>query len=88
MGLVTGIIVYLLTWWLVLFAVLPIGVEPEENPDAAHMSGAPKDPKIKKKFIATTLISAFVWIIIYILIEADIVNLYDIAQHMAEEDTG
>lgn len=88
MGWVTGTVVYLLTWWVVLFTVLPIGVEYDENPDPAHMPGAPKDPKIKMKFALTTGISAFIWLVIYVLIEADLVDFYDIAYEMTKEDLG
>ena len=32
MGWVTGIVVYILTWWVVLFAILPLWVTPR-SPD-------------------------------------------------------
>jgi len=88
MGWVTGIVVYLLTWWIVLFMVLPVGVESEDDPDVGHMPGAPKNPGIKLKFMATTAISAFLWLIIYVLIETNLIDLYDVAYEMRKEDLG
>lgn len=88
MGWVTGTVVYLLTWWVVLFMVLPVGIEHEENPDPGHMSGAPKNPKIKMKFVITTIISAFLWLVIYALIKMELINFYDIAYEMSKEDLG
>ena len=29
----TGVVLYVLIWWTVLFAVLPIGTRPVEDPD-------------------------------------------------------
>ena len=31
----TGIVVYLLVWWMVLFAILPIGTRPDVDGDPA-----------------------------------------------------
>jgi predicted secreted protein len=58
----TGIVLYLLIWWLVLFAVLPIGTHSEPEPDAASgWRGAPSRSRIGRKMLATTLVAALVW---------------------------
>ena len=79
MGRFTGIVVFLLTWWILLFTVLPFGHVRDED-------GTPKDPHIKQKFIWTTIIAIVVWLCIYGLIEADLISFRDIARHMMEED--
>ncbi len=47
------IVVFIITWWLSFFCVLPIGVEGqfEQDGDVVEGSeeGAPKQPMIKKK---------------------------------------
>ena len=63
MSWLTAVVVYLLIWWVVLFAVLPFGVEHEENPGAGHDPGAPKRPRLVAKVLATTAISAVIWLI-------------------------
>jgi predicted secreted protein len=88
MDIASGIVVFLITWWVVLFTVLPWGVTRDDGGPETTGPGAPKDPKLKKKFIVTTLISVVVWVIIYALIEMQIVDLYEIGRQMAEEDYG
>jgi predicted secreted protein len=54
--------IYLLFWTLTLFAVLPFGVrtsrEEGREPVAGEADSAPVDPKLGKKLLWTTLISA------------------------------
>ena len=64
------VVVFIITWWLSFFCVLPIGVQGqfEENGEVIEGSeeGAPKEPMLKKKVIwasggalALTLIAHF-----------------------------
>ena len=61
--------IYLIVWWTVLFAVLPLGaksyaeagIEVTDGGDP----GAPVQPNLKKKFITTTWVSAVVFAIGY-----------------------
>lgn len=77
MNWVTGIVVYLLIWWIVIFAVLPWGVERDESGPEITGPGAPKIPHLKKKFIATTLLSAVIWGIVALLIQSDLISFRD-----------
>jgi predicted secreted protein len=79
MGWVSGIVVYILTWWTVLFAVLPWGLKRDEM-------GRPENFNIWKKIIATSLVSVVIWVIIYGLIEADIISFRLMADAMVQED--
>lgn len=59
---------YLVTWWIVWIAVLPFGATPSEQPQEGHARSAPKNPMLKRKIIATTVISAilvaaFAWLL-------------------------
>ncbi|MFC4347681.1 DUF1467 family protein [Kordiimonas lipolytica] len=62
MGIPTIILVYVVAWWLVFFAVLPWGVrsqhETEEGVTEGTEPGAPANPNLKKKIIVTSLIAA------------------------------
>jgi predicted secreted protein len=75
----TGVAIYLTIWWTVLFAVLPLGVttHAEAGIDLGDGGdpGAPVDPKLKKKFITTTWISAVVWIVLWAVITFHLVKL-------------
>ncbi len=68
----TGFIVFALVWWVVFLAVLPWGVRREENPEQGHDAGAPSNPNMPKKLLAATLVSALVWLAIFLLIEFDV----------------
>ncbi|MBI1261832.1 MAG: DUF1467 family protein [Rhizobiales bacterium] len=71
MTLFAGLAIYAVTWWTVLFAVLPWGVvtqEENENVSPGTIASAPARPQMLKKVIATTLIAGVVWLGIYFLI--------------------
>jgi predicted secreted protein len=57
--------IYVTIWWIVLFAVLPLGVRSaeeagEDRPDGAD-PGAPVAPQLLKKAAITTVIAAVVF---------------------------
>ena len=68
MGWVTGIVVYVLTWWLVLFAILPLWVTPSDASEPHYATGAPKQPYLWRKVGLTSALAAVVWVVIYILV--------------------
>ena len=76
----TGLaIIYIIIWWIVFFAILPIDVnriktEKIEGEDP----GSPENPKILKKFIYCTLITTIFFIIIYLLMKFEYLNLRNI----------
>jgi predicted secreted protein len=70
MGWVTGIIVYVLVWWITLFAVLPLWVTPAEPDDPGHAAGAPQRPRMLLKVAITTLASAAIWFGIYVVVNS------------------
>lgn len=84
----TGIIAYLLIWWTALFAVLPWGNKLSQNPVAGQPQSAPDVPRLKQKFIITTVLSAVLWLGIFLLIRADIIDFRALAGSMMMEDTG
>ena len=79
MGLFTWFAIYLTIWWTVLFCVLPLGVvsHAEAGIDRGDGTdpGSPVDPKLKRKFITTTLVSAVVFLILWVVIQTGIVPL-------------
>ena len=71
MTLPIAIGVYFITWWMVLFTILPIGVRlPDENDKVPEGSAdsAPVEAYMLRKFVATTVISAVVFAVIYAVI--------------------
>ena len=74
MGWATGIMVYLVTWWIALFMVLPLGVRRVENPGRGQERGAPERPDLIRKAIITTVLAAVLWIVFYGFYQADILS--------------
>jgi predicted secreted protein len=68
----TAFVLYTLIWWTVLFAVLPFGTRPVADADAVTgWRGAPEQPLIGRKLLATTVISAVLWGIALLVIRSD-----------------
>jgi predicted secreted protein len=86
MTIFTGIIVYLLVFWTVLFTVLPWGNRVVAEPEAGMAGSAPANPRIKQKFLITFIISTIVWSLIAILIHMEIIDFYAISREMVAED--
>ncbi|MDO1559992.1 DUF1467 family protein [Brevundimonas sp. 2R-24] len=76
-GPVTMLAIYIVCWWTVLFAVLPLGMSQgdRERPTDGGAWGAPAEPNLKKKFITTTWIAAIVWALIIVVIWTGLVPM-------------
>jgi predicted secreted protein len=68
----TGLMVYLVIWWTMLFTVLPLGVRRVENPGRGQDHGAPEAPRLLRKVIITSIVAAVLWLIFYYVHQADI----------------
>ena len=77
---ITGLaIMYIIIWWIVFFAILPLDVDRTkfikiEGEDP----GSPENPKMMKKFIICTGITSILFIIIYLLMKFEYLNLRNI----------
>lgn len=74
MSIATGIAVYLVIWWTVLFAILPLGIEPMRDPAPGHDRGAPARPAIGRKALITSIVAAVLWLGFYVIYEADLIS--------------
>ena len=74
----TGIAVYFVLWWLVLFVVLPFGTRPVAEPDEqTGWRGAPEKPQLGRKALATTLVAAVLWGLLYLAVSSDFLSFRD-----------
>ena len=84
MGITGSIIVYVLIWWMIFFSVLPIGIQSKKEKFIERIDGidpgAPNNPKIGKKFLITTIITSIIFIVIYYLVELNLLNLREYLQ--------
>ena len=78
MTLIAGLVVFLITWWLVLFMVLPWGVKSHDEAGVAlqpgQATGAPVRARILLKFAITTLITSVLFAVLWIVVDYGIVD--------------
>ena len=72
MSWATGLMVYIVIWWTVLFAVLPLGVRRVDKPGRGEDHGAPERPELLRKVIITSAVAAVLWLGFFILHQLDI----------------
>ena len=78
MSLPVAIALYFICWWLVLFAVLPVGVRSQhEHGEIAPGTeeGAPVAARLILKMIATTLISGVLFAAFYLAVDQGYLDL-------------
>ena len=84
MGVTGSIIVFVLIWWIIFFSILPIGIQSNKETFREKLEGndpgAPKNPKIAKKIIITTIITSIIFVVIYYLVKINILNLREFLQ--------
>ena len=77
-GFVTGIVVFLLVWWIVFFIVLPLRVTGQfEDGDVVPGSepGAPVNPHIRYKMGLAAVITAVIWLVYFVAFEFGLIGL-------------
>lgn len=70
MDLLFSASVYLVIWWTVLFAVLPLGVKSHHEAGIEAPGGgdpaSPVNPNLKRKFLTTTWVSALIFAVVWV----------------------
>jgi predicted secreted protein len=74
MGIVNALFIYILVWWLVIFTVLPIGIERHTDAALGHDAGAPKDPRLAYKIKLTSIVSAIIVGILWLMVDFDVIT--------------
>ena len=77
---ITGLaIIYIILWWIIFFAILPIDVDRIKTKKIdGEDPGSPENPKMFKKFIYCTAITTILFVIIYLLMKFEYLNLRNI----------
>ena len=76
----TGLaIIYIIIWLIIFFAILPIDVERRKSIKIeGEDPGSPENPKMFKKFFYCTGITTILFVIIYLLMKFEYLNLRNI----------
>jgi predicted secreted protein len=75
MGLVSGVVVYQVIWWMVLFMVLPHGNRPPEEVEEGHATSAPERPRVWMKIGITTAIATVLFIVYFFVERSGLVSV-------------
>ena len=80
-GPVTMLAIYIICWWAVLFAILPLGMSQgaQERPDDGGQWGAPLQPNLKRKFFTTSWVALILWAVVMVLVFVGWMPLPDLA---------
>ena len=71
----SALVLYILIWWVTLFAVLPIGTQAvQEADEATGWRGAPAAPRMWRKLGLTTLVATVIWGGAVALIVSDVIS--------------
>ncbi|MBF9046606.1 DUF1467 family protein [Rhodobacterales bacterium LSUCC0031] len=80
MGVVTGLVLYAIIWFMTLFIVLQVGVTSQsdagERVTGTHGS-APVNAQIKRRFLITSGLAAVIWAVIAGVILSGAVTVAD-----------
>jgi predicted secreted protein len=78
MSVTLGIAIYVVMWWTVLFAVLPIGVRTQAE-DGSVVPGTPESaptaPRLLRIVFLTTLLSAVLYVVFWAAIRYGYLDL-------------
>ena len=74
MDIVTGVLVYIMLWWIILFTTLPWGNRVPDEVEKGFASSAPEKPRLKVKLIVTTVLAAIAWYGYHLITQMDIID--------------
>ena len=72
--------IFLLIWFVILFAVLPWGIHHPAEPEPGHDPGAPVNPQLGRKAMITTVISLLLWGVYFYLTQILGISLLSLTQ--------
>ncbi len=78
---ITGLAIYFILWWLLLFIVLPWGIKSQREDGSVTRGtdpGAPVKARMKRKAIQNSILAAVVWLAIMAVLKFDLISLDDI----------
>ena len=74
MSIVSGIFIYVMIWWVVLFTILPWGIRRQKDLMPGCAVEAPARSYILLKFLFTSVLSALIWTGIYWMITSHLIT--------------
>lgn len=93
MDITSGIVVFIMAWWIVFLMVLPFGAVahdantkgsnvPLTNDDFGANHGAPKQTHLKLKMLITTLITLLLWFTVEYLVSINFIDFRELGYQL------
>lgn len=79
MSLSLAVVLYIMIWWMTLFAVLPLGVKTQGEAGevvAGTPESAPVKPRLLRTVLINTVVSAIAFGVVWAALEYDWLGLY------------
>ncbi|MDE0406958.1 MAG: DUF1467 family protein [Alphaproteobacteria bacterium] len=71
MSWLSGVVVFVIVWWLVFFMTLPVGVRRAGEVERGNDPGAPERPRLGLKAAVTTVIAGVLTLLAFLLIDSE-----------------
>ena len=76
MSITGSIVLYVILWWIIFFSILPLDVNRVRSDNIkANDPGAPENTKLLKKVVITTLFNTIIFVVIYLLVKYEYLNI-------------
>jgi predicted secreted protein len=72
----SSIVMFVILWWMVFFAVLPWGIRRAGDEALGHDAGAPARPRVWLKVAVTTGITALLWGVGFWLVQSNYLSFH------------
>ena len=74
MSWLSGIVVYVILWWLVFFMALPVGVRRAAEVEHGNDPGAPERARLGLKAAVTTVVAGVLTLLVVLLVDSDLLT--------------
>jgi len=81
MAIFSGFVLFAVIWFMTLFVVLPLRLTTQDEAGTTvrgTLGSAPENPRLKRRFLLTTLVSLVLWAIAVGIIVSGWISLEDI----------
>ncbi|WP_417525155.1 DUF1467 family protein [Marinovum sp.] len=90
MAITSGIVLFAVIWFLTFLVVIPFRIQTQGDlgdvVEGTH-AGAPQVHNLRRKAWLTTLISAAIWVVLFVIIQFEFITVRDIDGWMFERMT-
>jgi predicted secreted protein len=80
MSITSAIVLFAVTWFMVMFITLPIGLRTQGDEDdivpGTH-AGAPANFRLKRTIVIVTIVTAVIWVILFTVISSGWISVRD-----------